>query len=91
MLHLFSVFYYLYYYYCNYILQDNNHLSHGETFDSAVEKLWINKFKKQLIAIGMNCLHPKLITPLLMSVKTENVNFIVYPNGGGIWNADKKW
>lgn len=39
----------------------------------------------------MNCLHPKLITPLLTSVKTENVNFIVYPNGGGIWDAVKKW
>ncbi|VVC33171.1 Hypothetical protein CINCED_3A014970 [Cinara cedri] len=70
--------------------KDSNHLSHGETFASAVERLWVNTFQEQLIAIGMNCLHPKLITPLLMSIKTENVNFIVYPNGGGIWDAVKK-
>lgn len=58
---------------------------------SAIETFWVNKFKKQLLAIGMNCLNPKFITSLLMSVKTENVNFIVYPNGGGIWNNVKKW
>jgi len=39
----------------------------------------------------MNCLDPKLITPLLTSVKTENVDFITYPNGGGVWDAVKKW
>lgn len=39
----------------------------------------------------MNCLHPKFITPLLMSVKTENVNFITYPNGGGIWDSAQNW
>jgi len=66
-------------------------LSHGETFTSAVEKFWSKDNQKQLIAIGMNCLHPKHITPLLMSVKTENVNFIIYPNGGGTWDAVRKW
>jgi len=66
-------------------------LSHGETFSSAVEMFWSNDYCKQLIAIGMNCLHPKFITPLLMSVKTKNVNFITYPNGGGIWDIAKNW
>ncbi|XP_025416886.1 uncharacterized protein LOC112688086 isoform X2 [Sipha flava] len=31
--------------------KDGNHLSHGETFASAVEKLWTNDSRKQLIAI----------------------------------------
>jgi len=70
--------------------KDGKHLSHGETFTSAVEKFWSNDSRKQLIAIGMNCLDPTLITPLLMSVKTENVDFITYPNGGGVWDAVKK-
>lgn len=73
------------------MFQDGSHISHGETFASAVEIFWSNDVKKQLIAIGINCLHPKLVTPLLMSVKTENVNFIVYPNEGGVWDAVKKW
>ncbi|XP_025421281.1 uncharacterized protein LOC112691320 [Sipha flava] len=64
--------------------KDGIHLSHGETFASAVEKFWSNN--SQLVAIGFNCLHPKFITPLLNSVKTKNVNFIIYPNGGGIWD-----
>ncbi|KAF0759524.1 homocysteine S-methyltransferase 1-like [Aphis craccivora] len=67
--------------------KDGNCLSHGEKFSSAVEMFWSNDYRKQLIAIGMNCLHPKFITPLLMSVKTDNVNFIAYPNGGGIWDV----
>jgi len=66
-------------------------LSHGETFASAVDKFWLNGSQKQLIAIGVNCLHPKFVTPLLTSVKTENVNFIVYPNGGGVWDPINKW
>ncbi|XP_060848124.1 homocysteine S-methyltransferase-like [Rhopalosiphum padi] len=70
--------------------KDSEHLSHGETFASAVEKFWSNDSRKQLIAIGMNCLDPTLITPLLTSVKTENVDFITYPNGGGVWDAVKK-
>ncbi|CAI6354634.1 unnamed protein product [Macrosiphum euphorbiae] len=70
--------------------KDSKHLSHGETFASAVEKFWTNDSRKQLIAIGMNCMDPKLITPLLTSVKTENVDFITYPNGGGVWDAVKK-
>ncbi|XP_025194231.1 homocysteine S-methyltransferase YbgG-like isoform X2 [Melanaphis sacchari] len=69
--------------------KDGNYLSHGEEFSSAVEMFWSNNYRKQLIAIGMNCLHPKFITPLLMSVKTKNVNFITYPNGGGIWDVAK--
>lgn len=70
--------------------KDSIHLSHGETFASAVEKFWYSDSKKQLIAIGVNCMDTKLITPLLTSVKTENVDFIAYPNGGGIWDAVKK-
>ncbi|XP_026818358.1 uncharacterized protein LOC113557190 [Rhopalosiphum maidis] len=70
--------------------KDTEHLSHGETFASAVEKFWSNDSRKQLIAIGMNCLDPTLITPLLTSVKTDNVDFITYPNGGGVWDAVKK-
>lgn len=74
-----------------YLLQDNKHISHGETFARAVEKCWSSESRKQLLAIGINCLDPKLITSLLMSVETENVHFIVYPNGGGVWDPLNKW
>jgi len=70
--------------------KDDKHISHGETFASAIEEVWPNNSQKQLIAIGMNCLPSKYVTPLLLSVKTVNVNFIIYPNGGGVWDAVKK-
>ena len=47
------------------------------------------KFKNnsQLIAIGVNCTAPELITDLLKSVDKLSKPFIVYPNDGSDWDA----
>ncbi|XP_050528290.1 homocysteine S-methyltransferase YbgG-like [Daktulosphaira vitifoliae] len=72
--------------------RDELHISHGETFSSAVETCWAYQNQKQLVAIGCNCVSASNITSLLLSVKTENVPLIVYPNGGGTWDIqNKKW
>ncbi|XP_050435235.1 homocysteine S-methyltransferase YbgG-like isoform X2 [Adelges cooleyi] len=72
--------------------KDETHISHGETFASAVEQCWTNNaFREQLVAVGFNCVPARYISSLLMSVQTKNVPFIVYPNGGGVWDAENNW
>lgn len=41
----------------------------------------------QLVAIGMNCLHPAFVTPLLKTVKDLDIPWIVYPNSGENWQC----
>jgi S-methylmethionine-dependent homocysteine/selenocysteine methylase len=48
---------------------------------------------KNLVAIGINCIHPSHVTNLFTevseSVKKLNVPLVVYPNSGGKYLADK--
>lgn len=76
--------------------QDGEKLAHGENFGETVRKLW-NKSKdnnnhKNLVAIGVNCLHPKNVTPLFKSVNgsqplEHRIPLIVYPNSGEVYTV----
>lgn len=66
------------------LLQDEKHLSHGEPFSEAVAQCCqVNR--AQLMAVGVNCLAPALVSPLLQIIQGHDVPFIVYPNSGEIW------
>lgn len=78
--------------------QDGEKLAHGENFAETVKKLW-NKSKEQinhknLVALGVNCLHPKNVAPLFKSVnnaRPANEHFIpliVYPNSGEVYTVE---
>jgi homocysteine S-methyltransferase len=58
----------------------------GDSFADAYEQFRNNE---QLIAIGINCTYPLYVTALLKSVKKFSTPFVVYPNGGYIWDASK--
>ncbi|KAF4521562.1 hypothetical protein B566_EDAN001282 [Ephemera danica] len=47
----------------------------------------------QLEAVGVNCVHPSWVTPLLQSVKNANaaIPLIAYPNSGETWLPDIGW
>ncbi|XP_072434317.1 homocysteine S-methyltransferase YbgG isoform X2 [Chiloscyllium punctatum] len=68
--------------------KDGKCISHGENFDDAV-KFPIKS--DQLVAVGINCCCPDIISPLLMSAnKTRGtkIGWIVYPNSGETWNPN---
>ena len=55
-------------------------MCHGETLDSAVKLIWMNK-TPGLKAIGINCTPERLIGPLLRSLEgVDHVPVILYPN-----------
>lgn len=77
--------------------QDDNKLAHGENFAETARKLW-NKSKgqanhKNLVAIGVNCLHPKNVAPLFKSLNglvavEHRIPLIVYPNSGEVYTVE---
>lgn len=73
--------------------QDEEHTSFGELLSEVAARCWdVNP--DQLVAIGVNCLHPSLVLPLLRSVrmKVPKVPLIAYPNSGETYDAvSGKW
>lgn len=64
---------------------DGSHISGGEKFAEAVEYL---SGISQVVAIGINCTAPRLISELLSEGRTLTVKpLMVYPNSGEYWNA----
>lgn len=76
--------------------QDGEKLAHGENFAETVQKLW-NKSKSQtthknLVALGVNCLHPKNVAPLFKSLNGPlpeelRIPLVVYPNSGEVYDV----
>jgi homocysteine S-methyltransferase len=68
----------------NSLNQDEKSIANGDSFSEAAESIWkrvTEKGSSNLIAIGMNCVNPDLVSPLLKSVKIK-MPFVVYPNSG---------
>ncbi len=60
----------------------------GTSFEQAVRAI---SGAANLLAVGINCTSPDLVTPLLASAPT-NLPFVVYPNSGRKWDAlSKTW
>lgn len=65
--------------------QDEFHVCHGEKFQYVARRCWeINP--SQLVAVGVNCLSPKYVSPLIRGLSTGRpdnpIPLIVYPNSG---------
>ncbi|KAG8222126.1 hypothetical protein J437_LFUL002123 [Ladona fulva] len=73
--------------------QDGERTSHGDDILTVVEECCALG-GKQLIAIGANCLSPKLASSFLVKMSSSpalSVPLIVYPNSGEIWDPEKGW
>ncbi|XP_053680818.1 AP2-associated protein kinase 1 [Anopheles nili] len=79
--------------------RDGSVTAHGESFADTVIALW-NKAKQlanpNLLAIGVNCVNPEYVLPLLKSVHErrvvgtadhDRIPLIVYPNSGELWDV----
>ncbi|KAL1124747.1 hypothetical protein AAG570_001368 [Ranatra chinensis] len=73
--------------------KDNERISNGETFKDVAIKCW-ELGQSQLIAIGVNCVQPSFVTPLLAKVRETHpeIPLIAYPNSGEIYSKEKgRW
>lgn len=73
-------------YWMTFSCKDEKHISSGERFSDAVALV---SGKIGAIGVGINCTAPEFVTPLLSSAKSR-IPFVVYPNSGRKWNAEKK-
>jgi homocysteine S-methyltransferase len=70
--------------------RDERHTAHGEDIAACAQEL---ESAPQVIAIGINCLAPALVVPLVRSLRhTTAKKIMVYPNSGEPWDAtQRKW
>lgn len=80
--------------------KDAKTLAHGENFADAALSVWDivkeHNAHKNCLAIGVNCVHPKFVNPLLKSLngdKTDKdrIPLVVYPNSGEVYDVNKGW
>ncbi|XP_063698000.1 homocysteine S-methyltransferase-like [Culicoides brevitarsis] len=75
--------------------KDDTHVAHGEKFSEAVLAIW-KKVRDQyksdkLMAIGVNCLPPANVSPLLKSLEGHTIPFMVAANSGETYDVQKGW
>ena len=63
--------------------------AHGELIEEAAASVCL-KSPDQIIAIGMNCVHPETVVPLIKRMNKIDRDFIAYPNTGITWDGEKK-
>ncbi|KAH8281725.1 hypothetical protein KR054_002472 [Drosophila jambulina] len=77
--------------------KDDSHLASGESFATAALAIWhlvkSRKAEDRLLGIGVNCVNPAVVTPLLKSFikatgETDRPPLVVYSNRGEIYNAE---
>ncbi len=68
--------------------RDDRHTAHGEDVEACAALL---EAAPQVIAIGINCSAPALITPLLRRLRhATSIKLAVYPNAGHDWDAQSR-
>ncbi|XP_037924047.1 homocysteine S-methyltransferase 1-like isoform X2 [Hermetia illucens] len=80
--------------------KDGSSLAHGESFRSTYLSIWdMLKSRNALnncLALGVNCLHPKFVTPLFKSLNghvlpEQRIPLVVYPNSGEVYDVNAGW
>ncbi|KAJ6646407.1 Homocysteine S-methyltransferase 3 [Pseudolycoriella hygida] len=87
-------------YWISFQCKDGTNTARGEKFSEAATRLW-NMIKERnalnnLVAIGVNCLHPRFITPLFKSLNgnltlDKRIPLVAYPNSGEVYNVENGW
>ncbi|CAF4543625.1 unnamed protein product [Rotaria socialis] len=69
--------------------QDSKLTAHGEPIEEAAASVCL-KSPDQIIAVGVNCVHPETVVPLIKQMNNIDRDFIAYPNAGVTWDAEKQ-
>jgi homocysteine S-methyltransferase len=69
---------------------DGVHTSHGEKLTNCARLL---DDEANIIAVGVNCLHPRHVSQAIRSLKIGTGKpLVVYPNSGEVWSAaERRW
>ncbi|BFF95913.1 homocysteine S-methyltransferase 3 [Drosophila madeirensis] len=75
--------------------KDDTSLADGESFAESALSVWqmvkSHKAQTRLLAIGVNCVNPTFVTPLLKSLNsaagTDRIPLVVYSNRGEIYDS----
>jgi homocysteine S-methyltransferase len=70
--------------------RDNEQAAHGEKLADCAA---LSNASDQVVALGVNCTHPRYITSLIAAAKSATDKpVLVYPNSGEIWDAARhRW
>lgn len=80
--------------------KDEQTLAHGEDFADAAHSIWDKlgerNARENCLAIGVNCVNPKFVTPLFKSLNGERdvddrIPLVAYPNSGEIYDVNNGW
>lgn len=69
--------------------RDEAHVAHGERFADAARLV---AGARNVLAVGVNCLPPERVVPLLASARGLRVPLVASPNSGETWEAStRRW
>ncbi|KOC69268.1 Homocysteine S-methyltransferase 2 [Habropoda laboriosa] len=75
--------------------RNSQNIVDGTNFQEVATRCYKMALPGQIIAIGVNCLAPKDVTPLLRNINNDTANefipLIAYPNRGEIYSSSKGW
>ncbi|EDW04084.1 selenocysteine methyltransferase [Drosophila grimshawi] len=78
--------------------KDELHLAHGESFAGAALAVWRlvqqHEAQSRLLAIGVNCVNPSYVTPLIESLRATMAQeqlppLVIYSNRGEVYDAER--
>lgn len=74
---------------------DGKSLADGSDFQETAVRCYRNAFPAQILAIGINCIAPRLVTTMLKGINSSNVDdfipLVVYPNSGEKYTVSDGW
>jgi homocysteine S-methyltransferase len=70
--------------------RDSGHVAHGERLAECASLV---EDSDQIVAVGINCTHPRFVAELIAEAKTATRKPVfVYPNSGETWDvANRRW
>lgn len=73
---------------------DGRSIADGTNFQDIAIKCYKNALPGQIVAVGVNCIAPQNVTPLLKGInnsKEEFIPLVVYPNSGETYTVEGGW
>ncbi|XP_043472087.1 homocysteine S-methyltransferase YbgG-like [Leptopilina heterotoma] len=75
---------------------DGKSLADGSNFKETAIRCYKKALPGQILAIGVNCIAPKVVTPLLRGINSDTdsnsfIPLIVYPNSGEKYSVPEGW
>ncbi|XP_034937130.1 homocysteine S-methyltransferase YbgG-like [Chelonus insularis] len=73
---------------------DGSTIVDGTDFAEIAKKCYNKTSPGQLVAVGVNCLSPQIVSSYLSKInpnKSEKLPLVVYPNSGEVYSPDQGW